>query len=413
MRRAALVILILLVAGRPATASADPVSPMSVPGDSGPVAAWQIALGRLDASRAAGATTTVAVIDGRLGPEGDLLLAGRIATRQDAVRAGTRRAGEVTEHALLVSGVLAGSESGACPACRVVAVGTMQRTRFGVVADQGTLAIALRRARRAGARVVNMSLGGFVCTPALRREVARTIAAGVVIVAAAGNNPGQQDLLCPASLPDVISVGAITHTDQTLRLTYAGQTLRPTVWAQGEWVLGGDRADGSALWGTGSSFAAPQVAGVVATLLAQPGWQIRDRAGVRRVIARLTQSARPLPDGRLLLDAASLLAPGAAAPAAFADAGGRMVADTRSGGARELCAADGAPFQVRGVGTLTGAPAAARDETGGIGAPSPGVWTRVAAVELPAGGLYSLTAERPANPGRRLVLVAPGECPTT
>lgn len=381
---------------------------VSLPGAATPVPAWQLALSRLDTSRAAGAQTTVAVIDGRLGPDGGLL-GGRIATRLDAVRSlGPRRAVE-TEHALIVSGVLAGQETGACPGCRVIAIGVMEKTPLGTAADQRTIALALRRARLAGARVVNMSLSAFACTPQLRREVARSVAAGVVVVAAAGNDPGQSRLSCPASLPDVVSVGALTHQNQALRLTYAGQSLAPTVWALGEWVLAGHDQTGRALWGTGSSFAAPQVSGALATLVADPAWRPVNRTGVRRVISRLLATSRPLADGRLMLDAHALLQ-GAGPPFAFTDAFGNMVVDNRDGSPAQLCAADGESFQIRSAGTLSGAPASYRDPDGAPGPAVNGSWTRVRSVELPAGGLYSLALERIADQGRSLELREAGAC---
>jgi serine protease len=58
-----------------------------------------------------------------------------------------------------------------------------------------------------GARVVNLSLGGETESETMRRSVESALAAGVVVVAAAGNE-GRARLSFPASLPGVIAVGA-------------------------------------------------------------------------------------------------------------------------------------------------------------------------------------------------------------
>ncbi len=58
-----------------------------------------------------------------------------------------------------------------------------------------------------GAKVINLSLGGDSSSETMRRAVDRAVSAGAVVVAAAGND-GTSDVAFPASLPNVISVGA-------------------------------------------------------------------------------------------------------------------------------------------------------------------------------------------------------------
>jgi serine protease len=67
-----------------------------------------------------------------------------------------------------------------------------------------------------GAKVVNLSLGGDVESETMRRSVDSAVAAGVVVVAAAGNESAGS-LSFPASLPNVIAVGA---TDTRKQLTW-------------------------------------------------------------------------------------------------------------------------------------------------------------------------------------------------
>jgi serine protease len=61
------------------------------------------------------------------------------------------------------------------------------------------------------ARVINMSLGGSgVCSPAYKNAVAEVNAAGVVVVASAGNSAGHA-VSSPANCPGVIAVAALRH----------------------------------------------------------------------------------------------------------------------------------------------------------------------------------------------------------
>jgi len=57
-------------------------------------------------------------------------------------------------------------------------------------------------------KVINMSLGGESASETLRRSIDRAVAAGIVVVAAAGND-GQGTVNYPAAFPSVIAVGAV------------------------------------------------------------------------------------------------------------------------------------------------------------------------------------------------------------
>jgi serine protease len=59
-----------------------------------------------------------------------------------------------------------------------------------------------------GAKIVNLSLGGPSDSAAVRQAVDRAVAAGVTVVAAAGNS-GIEGVEYPAALPNVIAVGAV------------------------------------------------------------------------------------------------------------------------------------------------------------------------------------------------------------
>lgn len=84
---------------------------------------------------------------------------------------------------------------------------------FFDVAEGIDYVVGFRRDGQNPVKVINLSLGGDSESQIVSRAIERATAAGIVVVAAAGND-GKRGLSFPASHPDVISVGAVDGRKQ-------------------------------------------------------------------------------------------------------------------------------------------------------------------------------------------------------
>ncbi len=150
-----------------------------------------------------------------------------------------------------------------------------------------------------GAAVVNASLYGPNSPQRLRDAIVRARAAGVLVVAAAGNE-GTADPQYPAAFPEAISVGAAAPGGALTRyssfggwLKFAAPECAPVT------AIGGGSDVGCA-----TSIASPLVAGTVALLRAHAPFASADE-----LEDALARSARPVPGTRHgLVNAAAALA---------------------------------------------------------------------------------------------------------
>ena len=138
------------------------------------------------------------------------------------------------------------------------------------------------------ANVISLSLGSTADDPFVHAAVRRAVAAGIVVVAAAGNN-GCDCMLYPANYPEVVSVGALNSFGQLASFSSYGANL--TIVAPGtnlyttDWQSG-NQTSAYASGISGTSLATPIVAGLLTRLLSQ-----QPTASAAQLIAVLTENA--------------------------------------------------------------------------------------------------------------------------
>lgn len=206
-------------------------------------------------------------------------------------------------HGTAVAGVAAARANnglggmGTCFSCELMSLRVLGLD--GIAFNTNTAA-AIDYAVDHGAAVVNASIYGPHSPPTLRNAIVRARAAGVLVVAAAGNE-GTADPQYPAAFPEAISVGAAaTSTSLTHYSSFGGWLKFAAPECAPITSIGGGTDVGCA-----TSVASPQVAGIVGLLRAQAPFATADE-----LEAALARTARPISPGTRhgLVDAAAALA---------------------------------------------------------------------------------------------------------
>lgn len=182
-----------------------------------------------------------------------------------------------------------------------VLAGTTEYAPTETHTEEDNLVAGLEWLEAQGADVVNISLGYSVFDPGqgsytyadmdgnttiVTRAADLAVARGMVVVTSAGNegNSSWQFITAPADADSVITVGATTTTGTRASFSSIGPTFdgrtKPDVAAQGTSIVFASPGSGYGFSGSGTSFSAPLVTGVVAQLLqARPDLtpiQVRD-----------------------------------------------------------------------------------------------------------------------------------------
>jgi serine protease len=175
------------------------------------------------------------------------------------------------------------------------------------------------------ADVINMSLGGPGLNPVLQQACDAASAAGVLLVAAAGNDntstPGS-----PAAFDSVLSVGAVDLVKA--RAPYSNFSTTIDLWAPGGDMTADRNGDGFPdgvlscaaddqgqlffKFENGTSMASPHVAGVAALIkAANPALTA---AQIRTILLNTSQPGSALPNGGRLVDALAAVQQASGAP---------------------------------------------------------------------------------------------------
>ena len=230
---------------------------------------------------------------------------GRVVTQVNLDSRNEGESGDNFGHGTMVAGVAAGAAMtlpGAAPKAKIVSVRTSNANNESLVSDVIAAAQWIKANKDAyGIRVANFSLlaaapSSFVWDP-LDQALEQLWFSGVVVVAASGNlGPVPMDY-APANDPFVIVVGAtdtgndaMTGNDEVAPFSSYGRShdgfARPDVVAPGRYMVAPVPANaslkglypqnvvsGAYMRLSGTSFAAPAVAGIAALILAKhPEW---------------------------------------------------------------------------------------------------------------------------------------------
>lgn len=110
--------------------------------------------------------------------------------------------------------------------------------------------------------IINMSFGVSTYSAALEQAVKDAAQAGILLIAAAGNT-GEKGVQYPAAFPEVIAVGSVDKEGNLAEQSSVGEEVELT--APGELVMSTGNF-GDVQVASGTSLAAPQVAGVASLL---------------------------------------------------------------------------------------------------------------------------------------------------
>ena len=136
-------------------------------------------------------------------------------------------------------------------------------------ADETTVAQAISFAVTHGAQVINLSLGSIGRADVIKKMLKYAADSGVTVIASSGNT-GDERITYPAKEANgkyLMGVGSVNHADKKSDFSTYGNDIG--VMAPGETVWGPVPGNLFSYW-SGTSMAAPMVAGSVALALGQP-----------------------------------------------------------------------------------------------------------------------------------------------
>jgi membrane-anchored mycosin MYCP len=216
-----------------------------------------------------GAGVTVAVIDTGVDASAPQLR-GRVFPGVDVVNGGGRADDDCFGHGTFVAGIIGADKqrgtglAGVAPEVRILPIRQANSSSDGTALG---MARGIVDAVDGGADVINISASSFFPSKALQDAVDYATANDTLIVTAASNEAeAGNPKAYPAAYPQVIAVGAIGRDGKRTDFSETGDFL--SVVAPGQDIAGLSRKGSGHVQDSGTSYAAPFVAGVAALVRA-------------------------------------------------------------------------------------------------------------------------------------------------
>nr|HPH98563.1 S8 family serine peptidase [Anaerolineaceae bacterium]HPN54160.1 S8 family serine peptidase [Anaerolineaceae bacterium] len=174
-------------------------------------------------------------------------------------------------HGSLVAGIAAartGNATGIAGVCGLCQIMPVKVSQVSGIANYSDIAAGINYATSKGADVINLSVGGYADSQAVKDAVNNALSKGVVVVGGAGND-NKATPFYPAAYDGVIAVAGTASDDVKVSTSNYGSWV--DVSAPGENILSTTLGDYSS--GSGTSYAAPFVAGMAGLLKTlHPDW---------------------------------------------------------------------------------------------------------------------------------------------
>lgn len=204
--------------------------------------------------------------------------------------------GDCDGHGTVVAGIAGSRDHGVAPGARIVSVKVLDCAGAGTLSSLlGGIDWVARNATGPSVAVMSWS---YAPSASLDAAVAGLIRRGVLVTASAGNTGTDDCAMAPRSVPGVLVVANSTEDDTREPTSSTGDCV--DLYAPGTGIVSTAAGGGTASW-TGTSMAAPHVAGVAA-LYKQANGDTSSAALERWIIDQAT----PVTGGGRLLHTAGL-----------------------------------------------------------------------------------------------------------